>query len=209
MATTNSRATSTSSVGKDGKKRRIATVYDAVAGRVTARGFVPAQPIIASTRDTQGGFNVAVPPEEVLFRRKGAPTRYEEEDVYFANERLDIDQELPDSDLLKAIHTYVTDFYARTATSEHEGLIDWRSMDETALLALGILLEESVDEELGETGDLVFVEEEDQQDVEGLEGEKVSSRYDTDREEIRIEDDRDRKDTRRKSKRRKIDRGEE
>lgn len=34
----------------------------------------------------------------------------------------------------------------------------FRSMDDTALLAVGILLEEAADEVLGETGDMVFVE---------------------------------------------------
>lgn len=34
-------------------------------------------------------------------------------------------------------------------------------MDETALLAMGILVEEAVRESLGETGDLTFTEEED------------------------------------------------
>lgn len=39
---------------------------------------------------------------------------------------------------------------------------DWKSMDETALLAMGILLEEATREVLGETGDLVFTEGEEQ-----------------------------------------------
>ena len=62
---------------------------------------------------------------------------------------------LPDSDLLNAIHTYVSEFYARNS-----GTYDLRSMDETALLAIGTLLEEAGAITLGETGDLVFVEEE-------------------------------------------------
>jgi hypothetical protein len=35
---------------------------------------------------------------------------------------------------------------------------DWKSMDETALLALGILMEELCQEALDQTGDLVFTE---------------------------------------------------
>lgn len=93
-----------------------------------------------------------------MFKRKGAPVRYEENDFYFANERLNLDQELPDSDLLKHLHSYAANFY-RNATSTG-GKRDWKSMDETALLALGILLEETAAEHLGESGDLAFVEDE-------------------------------------------------
>lgn len=38
------------------------------------------------------------------------------------------------------------------------GRNDWKSLDETALLAMGILLEEMSLESLGKTGDLVFTE---------------------------------------------------
>jgi hypothetical protein len=65
---------------------------------------------------------------------------------------------LPDSDLLKAIHAYTSDFY-RSATDD-QGRIDSRSLDETALIAVGILLEEAVREAMGENGDMVFVEPE-------------------------------------------------
>lgn len=91
----------------------------------------------------------------MLFRRKRAPERFEESDYYFANDSLPPGH-LPESDLLKALHCYTSDFYSRAApeNSKH----DWRSMDETALLALGILMEEVSKEVLGETGDLVFAE---------------------------------------------------
>ena len=48
----------------------------------------------------------------------------------------------------------MSDFYARA--TEHGGKYDWKSLDETALLALGILIEEAAVEVLGETGDLAF-----------------------------------------------------
>lgn len=102
---------------------------------------------------------ISVPPEEVLFRRFNAPTRYAEHDIYFVNEQLRPDQTLPDSDLLKAIHAYVSDFY--TNATADRGRCVWSSMDETALIALGILLEETAVEALGETGDMVFVEGEE------------------------------------------------
>ncbi|OTB00676.1 hypothetical protein M426DRAFT_65480, partial [Hypoxylon sp. CI-4A] len=102
-------------------------------------------------------------PEDVLFRRIGAPIRYAEKDIYPAHETLrdggrDV---LPDSDMLKAIHSYSSQFYAALASRRGEAVlrnIDERSMDESALLAFGILLEEASREVLGKKGDLVFTE---------------------------------------------------
>lgn len=98
-------------------------------------------------------------PEEVLFRRLNAPTRYEESDFYFANELLPSERPLPSSEMLEAIHAYSADFYERATVDR--GQDDFQSLDETALLAMGILLEEMVKETLGETGDLVLVEGEE------------------------------------------------
>ncbi|KAM3075197.1 hypothetical protein ACMFMG_007352 [Clarireedia jacksonii] len=139
-------------------KLKKASVYDAVAGRISAAGFIPRNAVVSSTRDTTSSSLSAVPPESVLFRSKNAPTRYAESDIYFANER-ESPIALPESDLLKALHSYTSDFYAR-ATADG-GAIDWRSMDETALIGLGILLEEASREILGETGDLTFTEGEE------------------------------------------------
>lgn len=108
-------------------------------------------------------------PEEVLFSRKYAPQRYAEKDIYFAHEDLpnagrDV---LPDSDLLKAVHSYTSHFYAALGSRASGGGggggaagrgVDERSMDETALLAFGMLLEEAARESLGKDGDLVFTE---------------------------------------------------
>jgi hypothetical protein len=44
----------------------------------------------------------------------------------------------------------------------------WKCMDETALIAFGILLEETVREVLGETGDLAFTEAADEQEERAL-----------------------------------------
>ena len=80
---------------------------------------------------------------------------------------------LPDRDLLKALHAYASEYYARTTGElgageggkgrggvgkERAGRLDFRSLDETALVALGVLMEELCGEALGETGDLVFTE---------------------------------------------------
>ena len=112
-----------------------------------------------------------------MFRRKSAPEwlyganrAQGEDDLYWANEQLGPEQPLPESDLLKVLHVYASDFYGR-ATSDG-GKCDFRSMDETALLALGILLEESAKHCLGEKGHLVFVEG---QEDGGENGEPMSS----------------------------------
>lgn len=65
------------------------------------------------------------------------------------------------------MHGYAAGFYEAVA-GKHERmgetgrlggrLADERSMDETALLAFGILLEEAAREALGKNGDLVFTE---------------------------------------------------
>ncbi|PNS19027.1 hypothetical protein CAC42_6122 [Sphaceloma murrayae] len=152
-----SRDDSTHSERRPKSPRRNATLYDAVAGRIGYESFLPTTP--PSPGRNQPSSTQPVPPEEVLFRRKGAPPRYEETDPYFASARLPPDA-LPSSDLLKALHGYASDFYARAAPLR--GKWDWRSMDETALLALGVLMEETVRERVGLTGDLAFVEGEDE-----------------------------------------------
>ncbi|PKK42193.1 hypothetical protein CI102_13207 [Trichoderma harzianum] len=150
-------------------QRMLATVYDAVAGRVTYDGVLrdegqdqrKFQPGIVDQRSARDGFKLA--PDDVLFRRKDAPERYAEHDIYRAH-----DWELPNggqgvlpqSDLLKAIHEYSSEFYGALNRNqrvlESGRNLDERSMDETALLALGILLEEAGREVLGQRGHLVF-----------------------------------------------------
>jgi len=135
---------------------------------VSSIGFLPTEPRGSKNRDTLSSSKVALPPEEVLFRRKGAPVRYEENDIYWADRHLKGGQMLPESDLLKAIHTYASDYYGRSTTNK--GAADFESLDETALLALGILLEEMAAHVLGETGDLAFTEGEEieEQEVDGI-----------------------------------------
>ncbi|KAH9906843.1 hypothetical protein F4778DRAFT_600696 [Xylariomycetidae sp. FL2044] len=157
------------------RRKRDANVYDAVAGRVTST--LP----LDDGNDTSATHHARVPrdrhrdpilaPEEVLFRRSRAPVRYAEKDIYYAHESLpdggrDI---LPDSDTLKAVHSYASHFYSNLHASQSmrepqsenniaRRNIDERSMDETALLAFGVLLEETGRETLGRKGDLVFTE---------------------------------------------------
>ncbi|TRX92028.1 hypothetical protein FHL15_007125 [Xylaria flabelliformis] len=153
-------------------KRRQASLYDAVAGRVTTTlpisSYESQRPPVKNHRRNAADSrrNSTLAPEEVLFKRSGAPVRYAEKDIYQAHEDLPDGGRgiLPDSDLLKTIHSYASHFYRdlpankQTAQSETGTGVSERSMDETALLAFGILLEEAGREALGKRGDLVFTE---------------------------------------------------
>ncbi|OLN86390.1 hypothetical protein CCHL11_06378 [Colletotrichum chlorophyti] len=162
------------------RSHRHASVYDAVAGRVTLDAKLDAavrdekmpQPGTQPPRLTRHPVHAsALAPEEVLFRRKAAPERFAEFDLYMAHERnlpAPAHASLPDSDLLKAVHSYASHFYAvlggpKRNSSYQVGTrsIDERSMDESALLAFGILLEEAGRDILGAKGDMVFTEGEE------------------------------------------------
>ena len=126
-------------------------------GRVTSRGLVGETN--DKTRHSDTNHNAKpISPEEVLFRKKAVPTRFEETDFYFAHEQLPASRRLPDSDLLKAIHQFSSDFFSKKYGRRARA--DYRSLDETALIAIGILLEETIAETLGETGDMALVEPE-------------------------------------------------
>ncbi|KAF2842909.1 hypothetical protein M501DRAFT_965761 [Patellaria atrata CBS 101060] len=146
--------------GHDKLRKEKSTLYDAVAGRMCVNGYIRPKGTLSDFQDGPETSQVPIPADEVLFRRNGAPVRYQENDKYFAHSKLGHDQELPSSDLLKALHVYVSDFNtASTYTySQRRRSIHFNSLDETALLAMGILLEEAAKEALGETGHLAFVE---------------------------------------------------
>ncbi|CAI7667954.1 unnamed protein product [Penicillium viridicatum] len=135
--------------------RRRANVYDVIAGRVNPRGVNAPRTVTSQYRDTTAGAR-SLRPEELLYRKQNIPAESIEEKIYFAHENLPSDQSLPSSDLLETIHAYAADYY-EYATADN-GKDDHQTMDETALLALGILIEEMAKEELGETGDLALVE---------------------------------------------------
>ena len=118
-----------------------------VLGRISSNGFV---------KDLAYGQEEAIlAPEEVLFKSINAPERYQEDDFYWADRHLPPDC-LPESDLLEAIHVFASDYYQYTTLDP--GHSDAKSLDGSALLALGMLLEESARGILGETGDMAFVE---------------------------------------------------
>ncbi|KAK4121048.1 hypothetical protein N657DRAFT_658070 [Parathielavia appendiculata] len=153
---------------------RAANAYDAVAGRVTLNGALNdsetasgrSKRRLSVTADRYSSRNPKLAPEDALFRRKNAPVRYAEHDIYWASEDLPDSggRHLPDGSLLKSVHGYASRFYEAAAARlgprclVGARLVDERSMDETALLAFGILLEEASRETLGKKGDLVFTE---------------------------------------------------
>lgn len=139
--------TNDSQLPAEKEKRRGVTVYDAVAGRIGRNGFL-------TTEQLRSERIKPLAPEEVLLRKPNAPDEIPV-DFYSADKSLvQTGQQLPDSDLLKDVHAYVADFYNLT-TSEK---FNYQSFDETALLAMGVLLEEACRESLGENGDMVFTE---------------------------------------------------
>ena len=112
----------------------------------------------------------------MLFKQAKAPTRYEETDYYNAHARLPPNQQLPSGELLSAIHAYVSKLYSRNAESDRRPV--WKCMDETALIALGILMEETAREVLGETGDFAFVEAADDEEEKLLDPQKENASAD-------------------------------
>ncbi|KAJ5547608.1 hypothetical protein N7513_004842 [Penicillium frequentans] len=136
--------------------RHIASLYDSVAGRVNNNGFVAPRPTRYGDTQASGGRDLR--PEEVLYRHKPKKLEQivEDESGYFAHENLPADRPLPSSEILTAIHAYSSDFYANKLRDN--GKHNFYSMDESALLAVGILMEELAKEQLGETGDMALTE---------------------------------------------------
>ncbi|KAF4507950.1 hypothetical protein G6O67_004394 [Ophiocordyceps sinensis] len=157
-------------------RRRITTVYDAVAGQVWPK---------RASRDEAKRIPLA--PDELLFGRKDAQLLFRRKnavlgsathcrrdrlcmifgyDIYNAHERDIPRSALPASDLLQTILGYTSGFCGAMARKNRPRLggrdVDERSMDETALLAFGILLEEAGREALGRLGALVFTEADDE-----------------------------------------------
>ncbi|KAK3378606.1 hypothetical protein B0H63DRAFT_252329 [Podospora didyma] len=163
--------------GRKNRGRQI-NLYDAVAGRVTLNERVRVQGKDKLVRNTRRGLHgskdARLAPDEVLFRRSNAPPRYAEKDIYWASDELPDGGAyiLPESDLLKSIHVYACKYYEemslRLGSPSVIGsrLIDERSMDETALLAFGILLQEAGRDALGRRGDLALTEPAESGDLE-------------------------------------------
>ena len=139
--------------------KRPTTIYDACAGRRTANDFLPEKLGISAP-----SHHTAINPRDL---RKGAVRDDDASEPEDTDIKVTLrDGELPafnrnlvpDTDLLEAIHGYISDFYG---VEGRDTGTDWGSLDETALLAMGVLVEEQVRQVLGSEGDMVFTEEED------------------------------------------------
>jgi hypothetical protein len=97
--------------------------------------------------------------------------RYEEDDYYPAHRKLPPGQTLPSGDLATAMKAYIEKLWAitgrRSRFSRKLMRRSWRGLDETALIALCILMEETARGAMGDTGDLAFTEaaEESEHDI--------------------------------------------
>ncbi|KAF3934116.1 hypothetical protein ABW19_dt0209501 [Dactylella cylindrospora] len=94
--------------------------------------------------------------DEILFHVYKHPKWHMPDEVDMIMRDDNRTKEYPDSDLLKAVHAYTADFF-RAKGWEAVGT---RMLDEEALVAVGLLLEEWCREAVGKQGDLVFLEKE-------------------------------------------------
>lgn len=133
------------------------TLLDCLAGHELSsrQGRVTQAGLVGRVKDFKGSAQ-SLRPDEVLFKQLNAPVRYEESDDYCAHARLPKGQHLPSSDLLSTLHAYISMKYCREAQTGSQR--PWKCMDETALIAFGILIEETVREVLGDSGDLALTE---------------------------------------------------
>jgi hypothetical protein len=159
-------------------KQRHTTIYDAVARRISAEGFLAP---VSSQQNRIVDYTVEnrqLNPFEALMKTaRGArgeqlpdsdprktKSLEELEDMYEWTRHLPDELELPEGELLEAIHAYASDFYG----AQGDGMeVMAGNMDGTALLALGILLEEVAREQLGENGDLALLEGEEESETLG------------------------------------------
>ncbi|KAK6497878.1 hypothetical protein TWF481_012277 [Arthrobotrys musiformis] len=92
--------------------------------------------------------------DEILFHNPSNPSFVLPDSVKNILEDQKVTGNLPDSDLLKVVHRYVAEFFAAKGWDE----VMTRSMDESAMLAIGVILEEYCREMIGKDGDMVFAE---------------------------------------------------
>ncbi|KAF2665987.1 hypothetical protein BT63DRAFT_427771 [Microthyrium microscopicum] len=146
---------------------RHTNIYDMIADRVTRYGYLPTN--VNSFSDTANPLNTEALfyPDELLWRMKnqksndtGTEQEYQEAEDSFYRDYDAYTTELlqhvaiPDGDLLEALHTYASDFYD-TKTDMH-GI--YFQLDGSALIALGVLVEEMARQDLGDEGDLALTE---------------------------------------------------
>lgn len=124
-----------------------------ISGRVNRQRFL-SRSNTSRWRRNVSSTRAVRPSNAILSRLEGD----EDLEDWIDEETLD-DIPLPESDIIEAVQSYTGHFYANTTDSrrtEH-----FSSMNGSALIAMGVLLEELGNELLGETGDMVLVERED------------------------------------------------
>ncbi|CAN6597556.1 hypothetical protein TRVA0_001S04456 [Trichomonascus vanleenenianus] len=152
---------------KNRNSLRRRTVYDAVAGRLrrsdagNGYGFtgpwlneeanIEDEQIMAGVTNAFSGtklHHAAVAPDDLLLHLNAKRS-----ELANGDEAIPVidHKDLPDSELLKALHYYAAEYYRHTGRPR-----GFRSMDETALIALGVLVEEKIKEELGPNGHLCY-----------------------------------------------------
>jgi hypothetical protein len=124
---------------------------DANVGRLNVDGFIPKTPHYADGRDRPSMRMNPIPPDALLLH--DAPVIYSD---HLYQDFSIPDPNLPRRELVQALHTYASNFYAHAIPGGGE--IDYCSMDGSALVAIAKLLEATVDTTIGETGDLAFTE---------------------------------------------------
>ncbi|KAF2429936.1 hypothetical protein EJ08DRAFT_551770, partial [Tothia fuscella] len=137
--------------GSPQPKRRRTTIWDAVAGRVGPNGWLDPEPVYSKRRDTASSSTRPISAEDVYYSRKNTgerPERRDDDDL--------AEDELPPSELTNALHRYVSRWMARPEIQRK--YLHKKSFDFSAMLAFGILLDETIEESIEETGHLAFAE---------------------------------------------------
>lgn len=129
------------------------------------RGFIK-KPRASRYRDTaSSGGERAIPPEEALIRRPHYLNNKLKGEPYFAHEHLPRKTRLPSPDILTAIHAHAADFFKYSMKISKPV---YQSMDESALLAFGILAEELAKEKFGAVGHRVLLDDPEATDNEDM-----------------------------------------
>lgn len=121
------------------RKRRSPTMWDALAGSLNHQDFIPDSPFYASRRDRASSSM-----EPVNFRywmMEGAPSLISYADILGRHcKDLKVQAAKPDHDLMRALHVYISEFYARMPGGDSS----FQSMWPGALTAFAVLLEETM-----------------------------------------------------------------
>lgn len=149
-------------------KARHTSLYDALEDRIKkhhATGFLSSD---SDVNDDRPRSRFSALPNHALAQRLNVPV-----DAIPVPDTDSVNGEtLPRSDLLNAIHGYTSNlFHQRATDGQHNGLM--RSMDESALLTLGMLVEELASEVIGTSGHLMLAEQYAAQDTSTMPADEV------------------------------------